>query len=171
MHRGAWILLGLFLWSGTGEARIGHGRHRHRHHRPTCLVPYEPRDLMIRTTLGEARGQPLDGQIAVAAVIRNRMLSGKFGQSIREIVIAEAQFEPWVRRRCELTRYNDRTPGWSQAEKSVDAALSGNDPTNGALFFAEISVVKKRRNWRALAWIEQLINPVMIGDHTFGRLR
>ena len=62
----------------------------------------EERDLIARTIVGEAAGQPFAGQQAVANVILNRVRSGKYGGSVADVLFAPQQFEPWGTRRDEL---------------------------------------------------------------------
>jgi spore germination cell wall hydrolase CwlJ-like protein len=61
------------------------------------------RDLMIRTTVGEADDQPAIGQAAVAHVIMNRVADGRWGDTPSQVVLARGQFEPWQTRARELT--------------------------------------------------------------------
>ena len=54
------------------------------------------RDNMIRTIYGEAGNEPTKGQLAVAAVIRNRAVDGGYGGNTPTAVVhAPNQFEPW----------------------------------------------------------------------------
>jgi N-acetylmuramoyl-L-alanine amidase len=50
----------------------------------------EDRDYMIRTIVFEASGEPEEGKIAVAYVILNRIKSGRWGASIKDVVTS-----PW----------------------------------------------------------------------------
>lgn len=148
----------------------------------TCAAPVEakgravceaPRssdhDLLMRTIIGEARTQSMQGQIAVGATILNRLRSGIFGDSVRAVVTRPRQFEPWGRRCRMLMRLNPRSPGWIEAMMAANRALADDDPTGGATHFANIDIVRKRNNQAALRWISDLTGVVRIGDHTFGR--
>jgi hypothetical protein len=129
------------------------------------------RDYLIRTVIGEAGNQPFDGKVGVAAVVLNRLNSGGYGDSIPGVVLAPKQFEPWSTRRGELLNYApDKTPGWGDAAKAVDAALSGNDPTNGATHFANVATVAQRGDpaGRQGGWLTKMDNVTQIGAHTFG---
>ena len=92
----------------------------------------DDRDAAIRTIIGEADGQPEIGMQAVAGVIRNRAQSR--GQSIRDVVTAPYQFEPWgtsaSAQRLMSIQPND--PRYVRAAQVYD---SGVDPTNGADHF------------------------------------
>jgi spore germination cell wall hydrolase CwlJ-like protein len=137
---------------------------------PTPMLTPEERDLVIRTVLGESNGQPYEGKVGVAAVIKNRMEKGAYGgTSARDVVLAPKQFEPWSARRRELLSYSPRTPGWSEAEAAVNDAFGRDlDPTGGATHFANVGTVEQRGNTRALGWIRGMQNVRKIGAHTFG---
>lgn len=93
------------------------------------------RDLMIRTVIGEAGGDP--SAAGVAHVILNR--AAQSGKSPAQIVTAPGQFEPWQRNPQQLMSYSPQSPAYQGAAAVVDGALSGAipDPTNGATkFFA-----------------------------------
>src|SRR5437879_2047197 len=53
------------------------------------------RELLTRTVIGEAEREPQEGKEGVAAVIRNRLASGRFGATPADVVLAKNQFEPW----------------------------------------------------------------------------
>lgn len=109
-------------------------------------LPREPlqldprsRDMAIRTVLGEAAEEPDEGQAAVAAVIRNRLESGKFGKSVPHIVLAPKQFEPWGSQdgRNRMMGFSQESEPYKRAAASVDAIFggTGDDPTGGAVNF------------------------------------
>jgi N-acetylmuramoyl-L-alanine amidase len=53
-------------------------------------------DALAITLFGEARGEPVEGRIAVGCVIRNRFrLPARFGGSYREVVHRKSQFSCW----------------------------------------------------------------------------
>ena len=54
---------------------------------------------MIRTIAFEASGESDEGKAAVAYVILNRVKSGVWGDSIKDVVTHPWQFEPWMTRR------------------------------------------------------------------------
>lgn len=59
-------------------------------------LPYSREDIetAVATVIAEAGGEPYDGQQAVAQCIRDRYLSGDFGNTIKEICLAKDQFAP-----------------------------------------------------------------------------
>jgi spore germination cell wall hydrolase CwlJ-like protein len=160
-------------------------RPRHHHHRkhkrkkPPHVYPItkaacvmlrpEDRDLIIRTVMGEANGEPMTGKVAVAAVIKNRLLSGEYGGStVPGVLLKDKQFEPWGTRRRELLSYQEDDPRYQEAGEAVDRAFSGEDPTNGATHFANVGTVADRGNTSALGWLRGMSNRSQIGRHTFG---
>ena len=101
------------------------------------------RDLAVRTILGEAAREPDEGQQAVAAVILNRLNSGRYGKSIPDVVLAKNQFEPWNTSdgRSRMMAYSPESEPYQRAAAAFDAAFAGNDPTNGVypFLFAQVS--------------------------------
>ncbi|MDI9484016.1 MAG: cell wall hydrolase [Bacillota bacterium] len=76
----------------------------------------------------EARGEPYIGQVAVGAVIINRMLSPQFPNTLRGVLFQRNAFQPIQNGSFYMT------PNES-ARKAALEALNGHDPTGGALFF------------------------------------
>jgi len=56
------------------------------------LSKLEDAELMARTMWGEARNQKAIGMIAVAAVIQNRLLDGRFGKSLKGVMLKRWAF-------------------------------------------------------------------------------
>lgn len=56
------------------------------------LAALNPSQLTVITLWGEARGEPIEGQVGVANVIRNRLLRGDWGPSRTDVIGAWAQF-------------------------------------------------------------------------------
>lgn len=88
----------------------------------------EDLNLLTRAVYSEARGENLEGQVAVAAVILNRIEDERFPDTIKGVV-----FQPWA-----FTAVHDGqfwlTPN-NDAQKAVELALQGWDPTAGAIFY------------------------------------
>ncbi len=77
----------------------------------------DERELLARMVWVESRGEPLEGQQAVAEVVLNRLVAGNFQDSIEGIVMAEGQFNS--------TPFLDKaTPNQTQYE-AVEHALKG----------------------------------------------
>lgn len=92
-------------------------------------------DTLARIITAEADNQSYEAKVAVGAVVMNRVKSGLFPNSIKGVVYqvdadGRYQFEP------VLNGWINRPPSQS-AVSAAKEALSGSDPTNGALFFWE----------------------------------
>ena len=119
-------------------------------------VNQEEIEMLTRIISGEARGEPLEGQIAVGAVVLNRVLSDDFPDTIEEVIFAEGQFI------AIDDGYYDMQP----SEKSYRAAikaLEGEDPSNGAYYF--YNPVTARTLW----WLSTRETTAEIGNHVFAK--
>ena len=89
-------------------------------------------DLLARLITAEAQAEPYEAQVAVGAVVINRVQSGSWPNSIKEVIYQNIngyyQFTPVV------NGWIDK-PAESEAVKAAKAALSGADPTSGAEFY------------------------------------
>ncbi|WP_347491032.1 cell wall hydrolase [Desulfoscipio sp. XC116] len=113
--------------------------------------------LLARAIHAEARGESFEGQVAVGAVILNRMQSPYFPDSVREVVFQRS------RNLYQFTPVSDGTINLSPDDTAIKAAtkaLEGYDPTNGALFFYNPRIASDR-------WIKSLPVLTKIGDHVF----
>jgi N-acetylmuramoyl-L-alanine amidase len=108
----------------------------------------------------EARGEPVEGKIAVAAVTVNRAKHDKFPDGICEVVYQKGQFS-WVPAKPKVNRN-----GADMASARTVAAnyLSGllPDPTDGALFFHSTGV---KPQWK-LRLIKRIGSHYFYGYHT-----
>lgn len=129
----------------------------------------EDRDYMIRTIVFEAADESEEGKIAVAYVILNRIKSGGWGDSIKDVVTSPWQFEPWMTRREEMEKLSPDAPSYKNAAQIADAVLAGQvpDPTAGAMYFLNPTVVRERRGGSLPSWAQGEGQP--IGNHTFYR--
>lgn len=110
-------------------------------------------DLLARVVRAEAEGEPYDGQIAVAAVILNRVQHPEFPNTIPGVV-----YEP--RAFTVVTNGQVNKPADDTSLQAAHAALNGLDPTGGALYF--YNPAKTRDQWiRGRAVLKT------IGDHIF----
>lgn len=126
------------------------------------------RDMMIRTVLGEAAGEPQQGQAAVAHVIMNRLYDGQWGDTPSAVVQAKGQFEPWQTRRKELMGIDRNSPQYQNVGKIVDGVVSGaiDDPTNGATYFLNPTIVRNRTGGTLPNWAQGKPT-AQIGNHAF----
>jgi spore germination cell wall hydrolase CwlJ-like protein len=109
--------------------------------------------MLARIISAEAKGEPLTGQVAVGAVILNRVRSGRFPDNIAANVLKRGQFEPVANGHI----WNEPAPS---AYKAARLALQGWDPTRGALYF--FNPAKSTSRW---IWSRPVI--MRIGDHVF----
>ena len=111
--------------------------------------------MLARIIHAEAGGEPYSGQVAVGAVILNRIRSGIFPKSIQANVFRNGEFE------SVSNGYIWSNPSTS-SYRAARAALSGWDPTGGAIYF--YNPAKSSSKW---IWTREVI--VKIGDHVFAR--
>lgn len=96
--------------------------------------------VAARTLAQEARGEPIDGQTAVAWVLKNRLATGRWGKSLASVCLWRAQFSGWYSPNdpnfsyaCNLP---DNDPTLSHMMSVMQAAMDGDtDPTGGAIFY------------------------------------
>ena len=91
------------------------------------------RYLLANLIYCEAGGEPYEGQVAVGAVVVNRMLSSKFPDTLVGVIYQKRQFAPVASGRLELAlSINKATPSCYQA---ADEAMSGKTNVGNCLFF------------------------------------
>lgn len=97
-------------------------------------------DLLARLITAEASGQPYQAKVAVAAVVLNRTTSGTFKNTIKGVIYETIkgyhQFTP-------VTNGLINKPADADALRAANAALSGQDPTKGALFYFDNTITNK----------------------------
>jgi hypothetical protein len=97
---------------------------------------YDPEDLAIRTIAAETGGDPNETK-GIAAVIKNRLDSGRYGKGLGDVVLAKGQFEPWSKPDAPNypMRYEPGNKRYEAAKDAWNAVLQGDDPTGGATHF------------------------------------
>jgi conjugal transfer mating pair stabilization protein TraG len=127
----------------------------------------EARDYLIRTLVFEASGETEIGKAAVVHVILNRARIGKWGGTVKDVVMRPWQFEPWMTRRSEMERLAPHDARYRDAARIADAVLLGEmpDPTAGATHFLNPVIVRDRRGGSLPTWARREGLP--IGRHTF----
>lgn len=112
-------------------------------------------NLLARLINGEARGEPYEGQVAVGAVILNRVKSPKFPNTIASVIYQNGQFT------CVRDgQFNVPIDENSTVYKAAAEAMNGADPTNGALYFYNPAKTKSK-------WLFSLKTTATIGKHVF----
>ncbi|MGI6031292.1 MAG: spore cortex-lytic enzyme [Eubacteriales bacterium] len=121
----------------------------------TQSVSASDRNLLARVINGEARGEPFTGQVAVGAVILNRVEHPSFPNTIAGVVyqplaftaVADGQIDAEMEESCY---------------RAADMALSGADPSGGAIYYYNPKTATSQ-------WIYS--RPVIktIGSHVFAK--
>ena len=110
-------------------------------------------NLLSRLVYGEARGEPSAGQVAVAAVVLNRVKSSSFPNTISGVIYQSGAFDVVSDGQINLT------PN-STAKKAAQDALNGWDPTYGAIYYFNPNTATNK-------WIWSRPMTVTIGNHRF----
>ncbi|GEA14683.1 MAG: N-acetylmuramoyl-L-alanine amidase [Moorella sp. (in: firmicutes)] len=113
-------------------------------------------NLLARLIAAEAGNEPYEGQVAVGAVVLNRVRSPLFPTSISGVI-----YEPWAFESVHNGLIWQVTNLASPTAAAADA-LNGWDPTYGALFFW--NPAKPVSPW---IWTRTIIT--QIGNHVFAR--
>lgn len=112
-------------------------------------------NLLTRVIAAEAMGEPYEGQVAVAAVLLNRVRHASFPNTISSVIYQPHAFESvsngliW------------RVTNLASARKAAMDALNGWDPTYGCLYFW--NPYKPVSKW---IWTRRIVR--QIGNHVFG---
>lgn len=109
--------------------------------------------LLAKAIYGEARGEPYAGQVAVGAVILNRVKSSKFPNTIAGVIYQSGAFDAVSDGQINLT------PD-STSKKAAQDALNGWDPSYGAIYYFNPSTATNK-------WIWSRPLTVTIGKHRF----
>ena len=86
--------------------------------------------LMARAINGEARGEPYEGQVAVGAVILNRVKSSQFPNTIAGVIYEKGAFTA-----VSDGQINVPIKEGSTVLKAARDAMNGWDPTGGAIYY------------------------------------
>ncbi len=110
-------------------------------------------DMLARIIYAEARGESYKGQVAVGAVVMNRMASSSFPNSIKGVIEQPRAFTAVDDGQYNLTP--DKT-----AYQAAQEAVKGYDPTNGALYYFNPETATSD-------WIWSRKQTIKIGRHIF----
>ena len=111
--------------------------------------------LMARAINGEARGEPYEGQVAVGAVILNRVKSSQFPNTIAGVIYQSGAFTA-----VADGQINVPISEGSTVLKAAQDAMNGWDPTGGAIYYFNPATATNK--W---IWSRPLIKT--IGKHRF----
>lgn len=109
--------------------------------------------LLAKTIYAEGRGEPYTGQVAIGAVVLNRVRSGDFPNTVAGVVYQKHAFTAVTDGQINLTPNET-------AMKAARDAINGWDPTGGALYYYNPAVATS-------AWIFDRQTITVIGKHVF----
>ncbi len=110
-------------------------------------------NLLARLVYGEARGEPYTGQVAVAAVVLNRVKSPNFPNSIAGVIYQAGAFDAVSDGQINMT------PNQTAINAATDA-INGWDPSYGAIYYFNPNTATNK-------WIWSRPHTVTIGEHRF----
>ena len=110
-------------------------------------------NLLSRLVYGEARGEPYSGQVAVAAVVLNRVKSSSFPNTVSGVIYQSGAFDVVSDGQINMTPNET-------AKKAAQDALNGWDPSYGAIYYFNPSTATNK-------WIWSRPMTVKIGKHRF----
>ena len=111
--------------------------------------------MLARAINGEARGEPYEGQVAVGAVILNRVRDSRFPNTIAGVI-----YQPGAFTAVSDGQINVPIDENSTVVKAARDALNGWDPTDGAVYYFNPNTATNK--W---IWSRPLIKT--IGKHRF----
>ena len=110
-------------------------------------------NLLSRLVYGEARGEPYEGQVAVAAVVLNRVKSSSFPNTVSGVIYQSGAFDVVSDGQINMTPNET-------AKKAAQDAINGWDPSYGAIYYFNPSTATNK-------WIWSRPMTVTIGKHRF----
>ena len=125
-------------------------------------LPDEEIMVLQRIVEAEAGGEDADGKLLVANVVLNRVRDEAFPNSISEVVFQQSkgvtQFSPVANGRYEAVTVSE------ESKEAVERALSGEDLSEGALYFA----ARKYANPNNMRWFDENLTLLFQhGGHDF----
>lgn len=110
-------------------------------------------NLLARLVYAESRGEPYAGQVAVAAVVLNRVKNSNFPNTIPGVIYQAGAFTPVSNGQINL-------PPDSTATSAARDALNGWDPSYGSLYYFNPATATNK-------WIWSRPYVITIGKHRF----
>lgn len=111
------------------------------------------RYLLAKVVYAEARGESYTGQVAIAAVVLNRVDDSRFPNTVAGVI-----YQPWA-----FTAVNDGQINLepdARAYQAADDALNGWDPTYGSVYYYNPKTATSK-------WIFSTTYVTQIGNHIF----
>ena len=110
-------------------------------------------DLLARLISAEARGEPYEGQVAVGAVVLNRVEHPSFPNTVAGVIYQNGAFT------C-ITDGQFNQPVSDSSRKAAVDAVNGWDPSGGSIYYYNPATASSR-------WIRSRPVIVSIGRHVF----
>lgn len=137
------------------------------------LIALPERTIIALTIFGEARGEPVEGQVAVACVIRNRVKDKRWPDDFRGVCLQPRQFSCWnegdptyaaVIRAATQAKSGQHLPAMLQAMWIAQGVYDDlvQDITRGSNHYYADHIA-------APSWSEKMILTVKKGHHLFFR--
>ena len=132
-------------------------------------------DFLARTIWGEARGEPLRGQEAVAHVVLNRVRDRGFPNTVEDVVTQGngSQFNAWSPRDPNFVKLKNVTQDdamFRQAIMVAQQAFNGlsQDPTNGAIIYFNPRVADNGFTRAIFGQVQEgRAQEIVIANHSF----
>lgn len=112
--------------------------------------------LLARAINGEARGEPFEGQVAVGAVILNRVKNSRFPKTLAGVI-----YQPGAFTAVSDGQISVPIDSKSTVVKAARDALAGWDPTEGCLYYWNPATATSKWIWSRKVHLK-------IGRHWFG---
>jgi spore germination cell wall hydrolase CwlJ-like protein len=112
----------------------------------------------------EARGEKIEGKIAVAEVMLNRLKKGFWGDTIAEVVLAPYQFSGWNTKdpnRVKAAQLDDQDQAYQECVKAWELAKAGSNIAKGATHYFNPAIVARP------SWAPPSKMLARIGNHEF----
>lgn len=109
--------------------------------------------LLAKTIYAEGRGEPYTGQVAIGAVVLNRVRSSSFPNTIAGVVYQKGAFTAVADGQINLSPDNT-------AMNAAQDAINGWDPTGGAIYYYNPAIATS-------TWIFSRPTVTVIGKHVF----
>ena len=139
--------------SGGGGASSGGGSSSGGATSASATIISADHRLLSKLVYAEARGESYKGQVAVAAVVLNRVSSASFPNTISGVIYQSGAFS------CVSNGSINNTPDATAIRAALDA-LNGWDPTGGCLYYYNPKATRDK-------WIRTRTVKTVIGNHSF----
>lgn len=110
-------------------------------------------NLLSRLVYGEARGEPYQGMVAVAATVLNRVSDSRFPNTIAGVIYQSGAYT------CVSDGQINLSPN-EQSKKAAQDAINGWDPSYGCIYYFNPSTATSK-------WIWSRPQVITIGRHIF----